>query len=50
MLSLHSEVAGFSEPEFRGSEEERIRPARSLSNYASGHQSRHQPYRSRRDD
>jgi hypothetical protein len=43
MLSLPSEVAGFSEPEFRGSEEiEGTRPAAAAHyNYASGRQSRH---------
>jgi hypothetical protein len=39
MLSLPSEVAGFSEPEFRGSENDCTGPAH--HNYASGRKSRH---------
>jgi hypothetical protein len=43
MLSLLSEVAGFSEPEFRGSEKIEM----AGNNYASGRKNRHQPHRSR---
>ncbi len=49
MLSLYFGFAGFCGPEFRGGEIG-FCLARSQSNYASGHQSRHQPYRSRRED
>jgi hypothetical protein len=41
MLSLPSEVAGFSEPEFRGSEEIEVARPAAHYNYASGRKSRH---------